>query len=124
MADDVHRKGEAMTDALLKYGNRSIAILKNVTINDRLLDKTLDLMKEKRKMTKTKQLDEVRKTIRRWRRLAKANIKDCKEFFGDPMVPFWACRAETLLRCAEELEAMLDGRAEKRIDVPRDFTPK
>jgi len=113
-----------MTDALLKYGNRSIAILKNVTINDRLLDKTLDLMKEKRKMTKTKQLDEVRKTIRRWRRLAKANIKDCKEFFGDPMVPFWACRAETLLRCAEELEAMLDGRAEKRIDVPRDFTPK
>lgn len=113
-----------MTDALLKVNGRPVAVLRNVTVDGGPLNRTWDVMKEERKMTKTKQLDEVRKTIRRWRKHAKANIKDCKEFFGDPMVPFWACRAETLLRCAEELEAMLDGRAEKRIDVPRDFTPK
>ena len=113
-----------MTDALLKVNGRPVAVLRNVTVDGGPLNRTWDVMKEERKMTKTKQLDEVRKTIRRWRKHAKANIKDCKQFFGDTMVPFWACRAETLLRCAEELEAMLDGRAEKRIDVPRDFTPK
>jgi len=122
-----------MTDALLTqvrgyHGmipvSVPIAVLKNVTVDGKPLGRTWEMMKERQKMTKTKQLDEVRKTIRRWRKHAKANIKDCKQFFGDPMVPFWACRAETLLRCAEELEAMLDGRAEKRIDVPRDFTPK
>jgi len=122
-----------MTDALLTqvrgyHGmipvSVPIAVLKNVTVDGKPLGRTWEMMKERQKMTKTKQLDEVRKTIRRWRKHAKANIKDCKQFFGDPMVPFWACRAETLLRCAEELEAMLDGRAEKRIDVPMDFTPK
>mgnify|MGYP003515313811 FL=1 len=102
-----------------------IAVLKSVTVDGQpWLGWVQRKIKKEKKMTKTKQLDEVRKTIRKWRKHAKANIKDCKKLFGDPMVPFWACRAETLLRCAEELEAMLDGRAEKRIDVPRDFTPK
>jgi len=123
-----------MADALLTqvrghYGMMPItvpiAVLKNVTVDGQpWLRWTQRKIKKEKKMTKTKQLDEVRKTIRRWRKHAKANIKDCKQFLGDPMVPLWACRAETLLRCAEELEAMLDGRAEKRIDVPRDFTPK